>query len=164
MKESGLPPRFLIDAQTVGPDLDREVARRVFGRTSLRNLPAYSSDDVAAERLLVALEQRRSVHCTFEESDGVWYCVCWSNSDGRRERLASGSAPSRALAFCRAAANLPRTVSASQQARWAKGQTARACEECGSEERMRGRALAVRLCNVCSWRAGKLAMRERDLR
>jgi hypothetical protein len=161
MSDLGRSFESVIDVFSAGPELDREVARRVLGRTSLRHLPAYSTDDLAATRLREILEKRRSLECTFEQDEGIWYCICWASSaGGRRERVSTGSGNNRALAFCRAAFNLPRRVSAAEQARWGKRQIARACEKCGSEERMRGRALAVRFCNVCAWRLGKLGMLE----
>jgi len=146
-----------------GTSLDQEVARHVFRGGDGFEPAKYSSDDVAAQRLRELLEARGTIRCAFEPWEGTWYCTWWtSGTSGPRERLASGSGPSRALAFCRACLNLPAwTVCIEAPRRSPSGEEVRVCESCGSEERMRGRARAVRLCNVCAWKAGKLVQDRR---
>ena len=148
-----------------GNDLDLEVARHVFGHASSRDeAAAYSRDEIAAQRLRELLEARGTLRCTFEPWEGTWYCTWWTVAEGApRERLASGSGPTRALAFCRASVNLPSWVTPLERPRpvLAPPAAPRACESCGSEERMRGRARAVKLCNVCAWKVGKLVQDRR---
>ena len=141
-----------------GDLLDGEVARRVFGRSRESDTPPYSTDEDAALRLRELLEARGGLRCVFEPWEGTWYCTWWTVEEGAlRERIASGSGPTRAVAFCRASVNLPSWVTPMERPRPAPAPVSavRACKVCGSEERMLGRARAVRLCNVCAWHAGK---------
>jgi hypothetical protein len=155
----------IISILDAGAGLDLEVARRVLGSEVPGEPPAYSSDDVAAERLRDSLEAAGTLRCTFEPWEGTWYCTWWTVAQGAtRERLSSGSGPTRALAFCRACVNLPAWATppaVRSRPMPAPPPPPRACESCGSEERMRGRARAVRLCNVCAWKAGKLVQDRR---
>jgi hypothetical protein len=128
----------------------------LFGRRIEGDPPAYSTDELAAERLRERIEACGIIRCTFERWEGAWYCIWWSIREGApKERIASGSGDTRALAFCRASVNLPSWVVPVELLGPVQAGEPRACASCGSEERMRGRARAVRLCNVCSWRAGK---------
>jgi hypothetical protein len=66
-------------------------------------------DDGASESLIADLRSRAGLETTFEHDGDDWYCVFWAArpGDGTKERVASGSAPTRSLATCRAILNLP---------------------------------------------------------
>jgi hypothetical protein len=91
-----------------GPDLDRRIARLVGGSRSTGDPLAYSTDEGAADALTAHLE-KRGIAATLERDADYWYCVFWSprSGDAVMERIATGTAPTRPLAVCRAAMNLP---------------------------------------------------------
>lgn len=98
----------VLPAPESGPDLDRRIARLVGGSRSTGDPLAYSTDEGAAETLMAHLE-KRGIAATLEQDADHWYCVFWSprSGDAVMERVASGTAPTRPLAICRAAMNLP---------------------------------------------------------
>lgn len=83
-----------------GQDLDRKVAARL----SLSEADAFSTDETSVDRLVSALEKHGFVS-SVEQQDGSWWATIWT-SGSKRERLATGSGPSRPLALCRAVVNL----------------------------------------------------------
>jgi hypothetical protein len=93
-----------------GRELDRRVAKEVFGAKSLDRVPAYSTDAVAAD-LIIAKLQSPSLRCAIEKVDDKWICVWWGKIVGmsidKSERLSMSTASTRALAICRSALNLP---------------------------------------------------------
>jgi hypothetical protein len=97
-----------LPAPESGPDLDRRIARLVGGSRSTGDPLAYSTDDGAADALTAHLEER-GIAATFEQDADYWFCVFWSprSGDALLERIASGTAPTRPLAICRAVLNLP---------------------------------------------------------
>ena len=91
-----------------GPSLDRRIGRLVGASCSHLDAPAYSTNDESAQKLAELLD-RQGISPTLEEDAGQWYCVFWiaRPGDEAKERVASGSAHTRALAICRAVLNLP---------------------------------------------------------
>jgi hypothetical protein len=93
--------------EEAGGRLDHRIARLVFGAEGPAATPRYSSEDAAADRLVAQLE-REGLRCALSRFGGSWYCVWW-RADGPSappQRLATGSAATRALAICRAVLNL----------------------------------------------------------
>jgi len=97
--------------EEAGPRLDGRIERSLYGDRAQPVPARYSRDDEAADRLVRELEQR-SLRCVVMRVAGTWYCVWWraGHSDSRPERLATGSAPTRALSICRAVGNLPESL------------------------------------------------------
>ncbi len=90
--------------QDAGPDLDREVTRRL-GEDRTR-AAGYSSDPAATDRLVSRLEEN-AIFITWMQVKPFWYCTLATSSSGVRERIATGMAETRPLALCRAVVNLP---------------------------------------------------------
>lgn len=90
-----------------GRSLDRQIARLIDGRKNCLEPPAYSTTDAASEDLVGRL-RRHGIDAELEHESENWYCVFWASQadDGVRERVATGSAPGRPLAICRAVLNL----------------------------------------------------------
>jgi hypothetical protein len=155
---------MMIDA---GPDLDRQIERKLNGDAK-KKTPPYSTSEKAASRLLRRLEMQE-MPCTVEQIDSTWYCTLWIVLPKGRERLATGSGETRALAVARAVMNarlgMGATLSAtgeavSRRVLWATGspagpQATITCEGCGVSLPTRNREAANRFCTVCSWRAGR---------
>jgi hypothetical protein len=81
-----------------------EVARRLGNPAN--PAPPYSTDASTANLLVRRLEELGlTVTCELEKP--VWHCALAALINGARERLATGSAPTRAVAICRAVVNLP---------------------------------------------------------
>ena len=116
MHSPSSPPRIgsgafrmsVIPPAESGPDLDRRIARRIDGPRSLGEPPPRSTDDSAADALLERLGET-GITVTLENDGDFWYCVFRAPRpfDAVPERIASGSAPIRPLAICRAVLNLP---------------------------------------------------------
>ena len=150
-----------------GQDLDRQIERKLNGDAK-KKTPPYSTSEKAASRLLRRLEMQE-MPCTVEQIDSTWYCTTWIVLPKGRERLATGSGETRALAVARAVMNarfgMGATLSAtgeavSRRVLWATGSPAgpRAtitCEGCGVSLPTRNREAVNRFCTVCSWRAGR---------
>jgi len=155
---------MMIDA---GPDLDRLIERKLNGDAKKRT-PPYSTSEKAANRLLRRLEMQ-DMPCTIEHVDGMWYCIFWVQSDRSRERLATGSGETRALAIARAVLNarlgmgpVGRTRSdedVSWRREWPRfagtSTEERLCAGCGVGLPNRNREAANRYCSVCSWRTAR---------
>ena len=106
-----------------------------------------------------------------ESSGGTWY-VKLSATFVRVETLGSGSGRSRALAICRAVANVVSWPSdgveapamalseAEKTSKLAEDTTRATCEICGRTIRRKTRRATRELCSVCSWREGETAERE----
>ena len=90
-----------------GRSLDRQIARLIDGERSIAEPPPYSTEDAASDDLVGRL-RRHGIDAELEQESEDWYCVFWASQlgDGVRERVATGSAPRRALAICRAVLNL----------------------------------------------------------
>ncbi|MEO8191512.1 MAG: hypothetical protein ABI682_14315 [Acidobacteriota bacterium] len=93
-----------------GPELDREIERRVFSRAPARAVPPFSTEDWTATALLELVLRRTGWKCDLTEQDGTWSAM-WieypgvSSAAGSRSKILSmitASAPTRALAICRA--------------------------------------------------------------
>jgi hypothetical protein len=98
-----------------GSALDRQIARQLDGMRHGREPAPYSTDEGAALRLVERLGAC-GISPEFEQDDEQWYCVFrLARADGGAgERVASGSATTRALAICRAVLNLPLTGTGSR--------------------------------------------------
>lgn len=99
-----------------GPYLDRMIELKVFGRKPVAEAPPYSTDDGAAERVIAELNRPPLRWVAVREENG--WTFSWrqpsetSDPDStatRYLRLISASAPTRALAICRAALKLVAT-------------------------------------------------------
>ena len=90
--------------------MDRRVAREVFGVRNPERVPRYSSDEAAADLVVVRL-QSPTLRCAIESFDDKWLVVWWGKIAGKSidksERLSTSMARTRALAICRSALNLP---------------------------------------------------------
>ena len=148
-----------------GPDLDRQIERKLNGDAKKRT-PPYSTSEKAASRLLRRLEMQ-DMPASVEEVDGNWFCTFWVVFDGIRERLATGSGETRALAIARAVMNARLGMGASISSpntapptRWTRSLATssletRACDGCGADLPGRNRETANRYCTVCSWRLAR---------
>jgi hypothetical protein len=98
---------FVAPAES-GASLDRRIARLILGPRSTTEPPPYSRDEAAADSLAARLATL-GIEPSLERDGDRWYCVfrAAQSGDGLKERIASGSAPTRALAICRAVLNLP---------------------------------------------------------
>jgi hypothetical protein len=98
----------VVPAPESGPNLDQRINRLVRGTQGAGDPLAYSTDEGAADALTAHLE-KRGIAATFEQDADHWYCIFWTprSGDAVMERIASGAAPTRPLAICRAALNLP---------------------------------------------------------
>jgi hypothetical protein len=160
---------MMIDA---GPDLDRQIERKLNGDAK-KKTPPYSTSEKAASRLLRRLEMQE-MPCTVEQIESTWYCTLWIVLPKGRERLATGSGETRALAVARAVMNarlgMGATLSVtgdavSHRVLWATGSPAPSgatmtCEGCGVSLPTRNREASNRFCTVCSWRAGRVRSAE----
>jgi hypothetical protein len=154
--------------KAAGPGLDREIERKLNGDAKKRT-PPYSTSEKAASRLLRRLEMQ-DMPCTVEQIDGAWYCTLWVVFPSCRERLATGSGETRALAIARAVMNARVGMGASlsssssrvsRRVQWAQtgpaNRETRTCAECGVSLPPRNREAASRRCTVCSWRASRFS-------
>ena len=150
-----------------GPDLDRQIERKLNGDAK-KKTPPYSTSEKAASRLLRRLEMQ-DMPCSIEQIDGVWYCTFWIVLDSR-ERLATGSGETRALAIARAVMNArlgmgtaspAKSDEMSRRIHWATGERAPRRRGVVDARAAASRFLRVsakrtnRLCTVCSWRKAK---------
>ncbi|MEO8191324.1 MAG: hypothetical protein ABI682_13360 [Acidobacteriota bacterium] len=151
---------------SAGPDLDRQIEKKLNGDAKKRT-PPYSTSEKAANRLLRRLEMQ-DMPCTIEEVDGSWFCTFWIVLPNSRERLSTGSGETRALAVARAVMNARLGMGASLSAvadgissrlHWAHTSGApdgpRSCAGCGTDLPTRNREVANRFCTVCWWRRNR---------
>jgi len=152
-----------------GTELDQLVSESLGGA---REAPAYSSDDTAADAVLETLA-KRGVFWSVEKSGGTWY-VKLAATFVRVETLGSGSGRSRALAICRAVANVASWPSngdelparaltppeAEKTSEPVEERTRTTCEICGRGMRRKTRRATRVLCSICSWKEGETAERE----
>lgn len=105
---SGFSPMSIVPPAESGVSLDRRIARLILGPRSTMEPPPYSRDEAAADSLAARLEAL-GIEPSLERDGDYWYCVFRATQagDGVKERIASGSATTRALAICRAVLNLP---------------------------------------------------------
>ncbi len=86
------------------------MAREIFGVAKPERVPRYSTEDEAADLVLVRL-QSPMLRCAIESFDERWLVVWWGKIAGKSidksERLSTSTARTRALAICRSALNLP---------------------------------------------------------
>lgn len=102
---------------SAGPDLDREIEQRVFGRQSSRPAPPFSTEDWTASTMAELVARQTGWTFDVMRQDGVWSAM-WIErpqaSAGPKRRvlsLVTATAPTRPLAICRAllrAAGSPR--------------------------------------------------------
>ena len=101
-----------------GSYLDRLVELRVFGRKPLSTVPAYSTDEDAAELVIARLNRPPLRWMSLKDGDAWtfhWRSPTSENDDddstaARFARLVSATAPTRPLAICRAAIKLVATL------------------------------------------------------
>ncbi len=148
--------------QRPGSTLDHAVARRL--QDDSPTVPAYSTDESLADPLLSLLE-RRGVDVSVKSSGGVWLVTLFARGP-RPETIATGSSRSRALAICRAVANVtgwPDQEESSPEPRKTavdSNETERRnCTICGAPISRRSMRAARVLCAVCAWNEGKPALR-----
>ena len=97
-----------------GVYLDRLIELRVFGRKPISAVPAYSSDENAADLVIARLNRPPLRWMSLEDGDSWTFHwrrpivgdVSDDSTAARYARLVSASAPTRALAVCRAALKL----------------------------------------------------------
>lgn len=97
-----------------GPQLDRLIELRVFGRKPVADVPPYSTSDDVAERVIARLARPPLRWITLKEGEGEQWTFHWRAPSGpdpevtisRYRKIASATAPTRALAICRASLEL----------------------------------------------------------
>jgi hypothetical protein len=97
-----------------GPYLDRLVELRVFGRKPISLVPAYSTDENAAELVIARLNRPPLRWMSLKDGESWtfhWRSPVLGDADdestaARYARLVSASATTRPLAICRAALKL----------------------------------------------------------
>ena len=100
-----------------GAYLDRLVELRVFGRKPISTVPAYSSDENAAELVIARLNRPPLRWMSLKDGDSWTFHwrspavddVIEESTAARYARLVSATAPTRPLAICRAALKLVTT-------------------------------------------------------
>ena len=93
-----------------GEELDRQIESRVFGRTAARSVPPFSTEEWTATALAELVARETGWWFEAAARDGVWEAM-WIEyprdlSDSSRGRrilsMTTATAPTRALAICRA--------------------------------------------------------------
>lgn len=110
-----------------GPQLDRLIELRVFGRKPVADVPPYSTSDEEAERVIARLSRPPLRWITMKEGDQ--WTFHWRAPSGpdpevtisRYRKVASASAPTRALAICRASLELLGTLEDSSRPSFPSG-------------------------------------------
>ncbi|MDQ6891553.1 MAG: hypothetical protein M3167_02615 [Acidobacteriota bacterium] len=98
-----------------GGFLDRLIELKVFGRKPVADVPAYSTDDAAAERVIARLNRPPLRWVAIREQDGwtfSWREPGAADPDAtatKYVRLISATGSTRPLAICRAALRLAAT-------------------------------------------------------
>ena len=103
-----------------GSYLDRLIELRVFGRKPISAVPAYSTDENAADLVIGRLNRpplrwmslQDGNSWTFHWRTPVAGQIADDSTATRYARLVSATAPTRALAICRAALRLVKTTEA----------------------------------------------------
>jgi hypothetical protein len=104
-------PRWTSSDADAGPQLDRLIELRVFGRKPVTEVPPYSTDDEIAELVIARLARPPLRWISMKEGDEWTFhwrapsSVAAGDRDstaGRYQKIASASAPTRPLAICRA--------------------------------------------------------------
>ncbi|HEY6146326.1 MAG TPA: hypothetical protein VIZ69_01455 [Thermoanaerobaculia bacterium] len=98
-----------------GTFLDRLVELKVFGRKPVADVPCYSTDDAAAERVIARLNRPPLRWMAIKEQNG--WTFSWrqpgapdaESTATRYVRLISATGSTRPLAICRAALKLAAT-------------------------------------------------------
>jgi hypothetical protein len=154
-----------------GPDLDRQIERKLNGDAKKRT-PPYSTSEKAANRLLRRLELQ-DMPCTVELIDAVWFCTFWTAVADSRERLSTGSGETRALAIARAVMNARLGMNSSlskngdqvsNRVHWghvSRTAEVESCDVCGAALPARHRESPQRLCSVCAWREARFPVTPR---
>ncbi|HKF45041.1 MAG TPA: hypothetical protein VKG01_18230 [Thermoanaerobaculia bacterium] len=101
-----------------GAYLDRLVELRVFGRKPISSVPAYSTDENAADLVIARLNRPPLRWMSLQDGDSWTFHwrkpiaeeISEDSTAARYARLVSASAPTRALAVCRAALKLVKTT------------------------------------------------------
>jgi hypothetical protein len=102
-----------------GSYLDRLIELRVFGRKPISTVPAYSTDESAADLVIARLNRPPLRWMSLQDGDAWTFHwrtpIAGQLSDdstaARYARLVSATAPTRPLAICRAALRLVKTTS-----------------------------------------------------
>jgi hypothetical protein len=97
-----------------GPYLDRLIELRVFGRKPISAVPAYSTDESAADLVIARLNRPPLRWMSLKDGDSwTFHWRCPVTGDLKDDstaatyvRLVSATAPTRPLAVCRAALKL----------------------------------------------------------
>jgi len=103
-------PRWTSSDADAGPQLDRLIELRVFGRKPVAEVPPYSTDEEVAELVIARLARPPLRWISLRDGDEWvfhWRAPSPATSDrdataGRYQKVASASAPTRPLAICRA--------------------------------------------------------------
>jgi hypothetical protein len=113
-----------------GPELDREIERRVFGRSSVRATPPFSTEDWSAQTLAEIVSRETGWRFEVSERDGTWSAM-WieppaaaATKSRRILSLITATGETRAAAICRAllrATRCPRWPSTCREAAAAPG-------------------------------------------
>lgn len=108
-------PRWTSSDADAGPQLDRIIELRVFGRKPVADVPPYSTDDEVAERVIARLARPPLRWISLKEGDqwtfhwrapSIGMASLGDTTAGRYQKVASASAPTRPLAICRASLEL----------------------------------------------------------
>ena len=105
-------PRWTSSDAEAGPQLDRVIELRVFGRKPVAEVPPYSTSEEVAERVIARLARPPLRWISLKE--GEQWTFHWrapSSPDpeitmSRYRKIASASAATRPLAICRASLEL----------------------------------------------------------
>ena len=105
-----------------GSYLDRLIELRVFGRKPISSVPAYSTDEGAADLVIARLNRPPLRWMSLQDGDAWTFHwrtpiageISDDSTAAHYARLVSASAPTRPLAICRAALKLVKTTSAEE--------------------------------------------------
>ncbi len=108
-----------------GPYLDRLIELRVFGRKPISDVPAYSTDESAADLVIARLNRpplrwmslKDGESWTFHWRSPISGDLADDSTAATYVRLVSATAPTRPLAICRAALKLVAARPAPERAR-----------------------------------------------
>ncbi|MCA1582003.1 MAG: hypothetical protein LC796_11565 [Acidobacteria bacterium] len=94
---------------TSGPELDREVERRVFAGAPRRSVPPFSTEDWTATALAELVSRQTGWTCEVTEQNDAWSAMWIEHPDPSPApparckilSMVTASGPTRALAICR---------------------------------------------------------------